>query len=167
MLIKWKIGRRDEIGRRAAERRRADHDRAPLGAAAEGAVGVGSAPARPAMRRIEHSVWLEATPEAAHYCMTTARRNFALILSCKPPMKKRPLTIGATEFRAKCLELMDHVHQLKCNSIVITKRGKPRVKIVPVDQPATPLRGSMKGTVKVLGDLTESLQEKWDATPTC
>src|SRR5437667_7758557 len=158
MLIKWKIGRRDEIGRRAAERRRADHDRAPLGAAAEGAVGVGSAPARPAMRRIEHSVWLEATPEAAHYCMTTARRNFALILSCKPPMKKRPLTIGATEFRAKCLELMDHVHQLKCNYIAITKRAPPRVTIVAVHQRATPSRGAMTRTGQVLVDLRCSLQ---------
>jgi prevent-host-death family protein len=78
-------------------------------------------------------------------------------------MKKRSLTIGATEFKAKCLELMDDVHERKCNAIVITKRGKPHVKIVPVEQPATPLRGSMKGTVKILGDLTEPLQEKWDA----
>ena len=82
-------------------------------------------------------------------------------------MKKRPLTIGATEFKAKCLELMDAVHERKCNAIVITKRGKPHVKIVPVEQPATRLRGCMKGTVKILGDLTEPLHEKWDATLTC
>jgi hypothetical protein len=71
-FVKWKIGRRDEIGPRA-ERGRADRDRAQFGAAERGAVGVGSTPALPAMRRIEHSVWLEATPEAAYDYMTTLR----------------------------------------------------------------------------------------------
>ena len=78
-------------------------------------------------------------------------------------MKKRALTIGATEFKAKCLELMDEVHRRKRNSIVITKRGKPYVKVVPVDQPAGPFRGCMKGTVKILGDLTEPLEVEWEA----
>ena len=82
-------------------------------------------------------------------------------------MKKRPLTIGDTEFKAKSLELMDDVQQRKYSEIVITKRGKPHVKIVPLDQPGSPLRGSMKGTIKILGDLSEPLHEKWDATPAC
>jgi prevent-host-death family protein len=78
-------------------------------------------------------------------------------------MKKRELTVGATEFKAKCLELMDEVHDRKRNSIVITKRGKPYVKVVPVDQPAGPFRGCMKGTVTILGDLTAPLDVEWDA----
>jgi hypothetical protein len=69
-MCNWKIGRRDKISR-WAERQRANHDRAPRGAAEEGSVGVSSAPARPTMRRIEHSVWLEATPEAAYDYLTT------------------------------------------------------------------------------------------------
>jgi hypothetical protein len=71
-FVKWKIRRRREIGRRA-ERRPADQNRAQFGAAEQGAVGAGSIPAGAAMRRIEHSVWLEATPEAAYDYMTTLR----------------------------------------------------------------------------------------------
>jgi prevent-host-death family protein len=78
-------------------------------------------------------------------------------------MKKRELTVGATEFKAKCLQLMDEVHDRKRNSIVITKRGKPYVKLVPVPDTDIPFLGCMKGTVEILGDLTEPLDVEWNA----
>ena len=78
-------------------------------------------------------------------------------------MKKLATAVGATEFKAKCLELMDEVHDRKRNSLVITKRGKPYVKLVPVEESDVPLFGCMKGTVKILGDLTEPTGEEWDA----
>ncbi|HUJ22803.1 MAG TPA: type II toxin-antitoxin system prevent-host-death family antitoxin [Bryobacteraceae bacterium] len=78
-------------------------------------------------------------------------------------MKKRDLTLGATEFKAKCLELIDEVHDRKRNSIVITKRGKPWVKLVPVAPDDTPLFGCMKGTIRILGDITEPVDVDWDA----
>jgi len=78
-------------------------------------------------------------------------------------MKKRELTVGATEFKAKCLELIEQVHDRKRNSIVITKRGKPYVRIVPVDERPSAFRGCMKGTVKILGDLTEPTGGEWEA----
>ena len=77
-------------------------------------------------------------------------------------MKKRELTIGATEFKARCLEMIDEVHDRKRNSIVITKRGKPFAKLVPVLERDGPFVGCMKGTVKILGDPTEPLDVKWD-----
>ena len=41
-------------------------------------------------------------------------------------------TMAAGVFKAKCLKVMDEV-QAKRISVVITKRGKPVAKIVPID----------------------------------
>ena len=78
-------------------------------------------------------------------------------------MKERELTVGAAEFKAKCLELIDEVHSRKRNSVVITKRGKPYAKLVPVESAETPFIGCMHGTVKILGDLTLPLDVEWNA----
>ena len=49
--------------------------------------------------------------------------------------------IGAGYFKALCLQLLDHVAETR-QELVITKRGKPVAKVVPV--PAEkPLFGSM------------------------
>jgi len=78
-------------------------------------------------------------------------------------MKKRILTVGATEFKAKCLELIEEIHDNKRKAVVITKRGKPYVRLVPIEQPIGPFRGCMKGSVTILGDLTEPIDVEWDA----
>ncbi len=44
------------------------------------------------------------------------------------------MTITATEFKARCLELMDRVYQTG-ESIVITKRGKPISRLAPPEAP--------------------------------
>ena len=78
-------------------------------------------------------------------------------------MKKRILTVGATEFKAKCLELIEEIHDNKRKAVVITKRGKPYARLVPIEQPIGPFRGCMKGSVTILGDLTEPIDVEWDA----
>ena len=55
--------------------------------------------------------------------------------------------LGAAEFKAKCLELMDRVRETGAEYIV-TKHGEPVAKLVPFREPGTRLFfGSMKGTV--------------------
>ena len=55
--------------------------------------------------------------------------------------------LGAAEFKAKCLELMDRVRETGAEYIV-TKHGEPVAKLVPFKEPGTRLFfGSMKGTV--------------------
>ena len=61
-------------------------------------------------------------------------------------------TIGAGEFKAKCLHLIDEVAEQRA-PLVITKRGKPVAKLVPIDNEPVSLFGRMKGTVKILGDI--------------
>ena len=79
-------------------------------------------------------------------------------------MKKteQPAEIAATQFKSKCLELMKEVHDRKRESIVITKHGRPYVRVVPVDEQAGTFHGCMKGLVEVSGDLTEPAGVAWE-----
>ncbi len=72
------------------------------------------------------------------------------------------LQIPAGEFKAKCLKLMDQVRD-SGQEIVITKRGKPVAKLVPVgERKIPPLSGSMAGTVKIMGDIIGPFHEEWE-----
>lgn len=68
-------------------------------------------------------------------------------------------TIGATEFKQKCLALLDHIGP---DGLVITKHGKPVAKLIPVGSGSAELIGSLAGKIEVRGDLlTTGL--RWDA----
>ena len=70
--------------------------------------------------------------------------------------------VSAGEFKARCLALMNEVRD-RGGEYIITKRGVPVAKLVPVRIERRPLLGSMKGTVKVLGDIVKPTNEPWDA----
>lgn len=63
------------------------------------------------------------------------------------------MEINAAEFKAKCLKLLDQVAATH-EPLIITKRGKPVAKLVPIDED-TPesMFGYMRGTVTILGDI--------------
>lgn len=64
----------------------------------------------------------------------------------RSPAKPRN-RVGAADFKARCLELIDHVREARAEYIV-TRHGSPVAKLGPVapDAPASPL-GVMKGTL--------------------
>lgn len=73
------------------------------------------------------------------------------------------MNISAAEFKAKCLKLLDEVASTH-EPLIITKRGKPVAKLVPVEEePRAPLFGYMKGTVQILGDIVNVPHEPWAA----
>jgi prevent-host-death family protein len=75
-------------------------------------------------------------------------------------MKMKEKTIPASEFKAKCLRILDH---LGPQGIVITKRGKPVARVVPANAvDNSKLIGLMKDKVVVRGDIF-STGRKWDA----
>lgn len=74
-------------------------------------------------------------------------------------MKTKPRTISATEFKAKCLHIFDH---LDADGIIVEKRGKPVAKVTPIRTNDSEWIGSMKGEIKILGDIM-STGIKWDA----
>ncbi|MEO7041156.1 MAG: type II toxin-antitoxin system Phd/YefM family antitoxin [Gemmatimonadaceae bacterium] len=70
--------------------------------------------------------------------------------------------ISASEFKARCLELMDAVND-RHDPIVITKHGVPVAKLVPFEEKRVGLVGSMRGTVLSYGDLISPVDVQWDA----
>jgi prevent-host-death family protein len=63
--------------------------------------------------------------------------------------------VGATEFKARCLELMDRVAERR-DSYVITKRGRPVAKLVPADPPADrSVFGCMAAEMEIVGAVDE------------
>jgi prevent-host-death family protein len=69
--------------------------------------------------------------------------------------------IAAGLFKAQCLGLLDEVEQQR-KEIVITKRGRPVARLVPVNDKPQVIFGRMKGTIRILGDIF-STGESWEA----
>ena len=61
-------------------------------------------------------------------------------------------TMAAGSFKAKCLTVMDEV-QAKREAVVITKRGKPVAKLVPVNAETDEIYNFMAGKGTVTGDV--------------
>ncbi len=70
-------------------------------------------------------------------------------------------TIGAGEFKAKCLQLLDEVAAHR-EPLVITKRGKPVARLVPMP-PEAQLFGALAGSVLGEGDIVAPVDAEWDA----
>jgi prevent-host-death family protein len=71
-------------------------------------------------------------------------------------------TIPAGAFKARCLAIMDEV-QNKRQAVVITKRGKPVAKLVPIEKQEDNIFGFLKGKGKVTGDVVSPVltPEEW------
>lgn len=73
------------------------------------------------------------------------------------------MNIPAGKFKAHCLQLIDLVKE-KRSEIIVTKRGKPMARLVPLDEPKPArLFGYLKGSVTIAGDITAPIEEPWDA----
>ncbi len=71
-------------------------------------------------------------------------------------------TIKASEFKARCLQLMDEVAQTG-KPLIITKNGRPVSQLIPYRQKPSTLFGALKGTVTIKGDIISSVDEDWEA----
>jgi prevent-host-death family protein len=72
-------------------------------------------------------------------------------------------TIAAAQFKARCLTLMDDVQSTR-EHIVITKRGKPVAKLVPMNVGKREFLGRLKGVIEIVGDIESPVVplEDWD-----
>lgn len=70
--------------------------------------------------------------------------------------------IQAGKFKAECLHIMEMVKS-KGMEFIITKRNVPIAKLTPIENRKTRLFGKMKGSVHIKADVTEPIDEKWDA----
>lgn len=71
--------------------------------------------------------------------------------------------IKASEFKAKCLSLMDRVAETG-TPITITKNGKPIATLNPVHPPKRSLLGLHAGLIEVRGDVVAPLDLVWNAS---
>ena len=76
-------------------------------------------------------------------------------------MSNKSKFISATEFKTHCLRIMDEVKKFKWE-IIVTKRGKPVIKVIAADFAEEPAYGCMRGTAVIKGDIY-STGEVWDA----
>jgi len=64
--------------------------------------------------------------------------------------------VSATEFKAKCLSLLDEVNS-RGGTITVTKRGRPVAVLGPASKKRikSPM-GVLKGKVKIVGDIVNT-----------
>jgi prevent-host-death family protein len=73
-------------------------------------------------------------------------------------------SMRAGEFKARCLKVMDQVRATR-QPVVITKRGRPVAKLVPVDRRGDDIFGCLKGVFQIVGDIESPVvpPEEWEA----
>jgi prevent-host-death family protein len=72
--------------------------------------------------------------------------------------------VSATEFKAKCLALLDEIEQ-RGGPITITRRGKPVAVLGPAKKKAwkSPAN-SWAGRAEIVGDIVNGDPDLWDVT---
>ena len=73
-----------------------------------------------------------------------------------------PRTVKASEFKAKCLKLMDEVAE-SGEEIVITKNGKPVARLTGFRERPKTLFGAGRDRMKILGDIISPIDVEWEA----
>ncbi len=74
-------------------------------------------------------------------------------------------TINASDFKARCLAILDRVAQTG-ERLTILKRGRPVAELRPPSRTDTAYpQQALKGTVTVVGDIVEPAipEEHWDS----
>jgi prevent-host-death family protein len=71
--------------------------------------------------------------------------------------------VSATDFKARCLALLDEVAE-EGGSITVTKRGRPVATVGPVKkQPWKSPKGVLASKVKIVGDIVNTdMADLWD-----
>lgn len=77
-------------------------------------------------------------------------------------MAKRDYTMPASEFKARCLTIMDEV-EATGHEVTITKHGRPVARLVPVVDDEEPFVGRLRGVVTYQGDLVSPIDVAWEA----
>lgn len=73
-------------------------------------------------------------------------------------------TMAVSEFKARCLEVLERVRQ-RGKEVVVTKRGEPIARVVPMRRGAAGLRGSMRDAFLIRGDIVSlDWSEEWEAS---
>lgn len=75
------------------------------------------------------------------------------------------IVYSASEFKAKCLAILDQVNSTR-ETVTILKRGKPVAQLVPpVQQESGYPQDDLRGSVRILGDIEAPVlpAEAWES----
>lgn len=72
-------------------------------------------------------------------------------------MKRMP----AGAFKARCLAVMNQV-QATGEPVIVTKRGRPVVKLIPVESEKDDIFGCWAGRAKIIGDIESPIPVEWE-----
>ena len=73
--------------------------------------------------------------------------------------------LGVAEFKRRCLELLERT-RVHGDEIVVTKRGVPIARVIPLREGAASLRGRYRGAITVAGDIVSvDWSEEWEDLP--
>jgi len=72
--------------------------------------------------------------------------------------------IGAAEFKAHCLRILDEVER-SGEAVTVTKRGRPVAEVKPVEKKERrSIIGAMKGSIIRIGDIVSpAYEQRWNA----
>jgi antitoxin (DNA-binding transcriptional repressor) of toxin-antitoxin stability system len=72
-------------------------------------------------------------------------------------------TVSVTEFKAKCLALLEQIGQ-EGGTLTVTKRGRPLATVGPAKRrPFRSSEGILAGKIKIVGDLDKiDNSDRWD-----
>jgi prevent-host-death family protein len=74
-------------------------------------------------------------------------------------MKQMP----AGAFKARCLTVMKQVRATG-EPVIVTKRGVPVVRVVPIEAENNDIFGFMSGRVRIVGDIESPIPVKWQVS---
>lgn len=75
---------------------------------------------------------------------------------------KPPKSVPATEFKARCLALLEEVRETR-QPLLVTRHGRPVVEISPYAAKDTAETNPLKGSILYQDDIVSPVEEKWDS----
>lgn len=88
---------------------------------------------------------------------------FTYIGCMKQKKQENENVIPISEFKAKCLKLLDETGK-KGREYTITKKGEPIAKVIPIKKKTlVTRRGSLKGLARIHGDIVNvTFEDDWE-----
>ena len=68
----------------------------------------------------------------------------------------------ASEFKAKCLQVMDDVEKTGV-PVIVTKNGRPVSRLEPFRKRPTTAFGALKGAVEIVDEIVSPIDVEWEA----
>jgi prevent-host-death family protein len=75
---------------------------------------------------------------------------------------KKPKSVRATEFKARCLALLEEVRETR-RPLLVTRHGKPVAEIFPYVHRNAANVNPLKDSIVFQDDLISPIEAKWDS----